>query len=143
MKKVIIFFITIIIIMIGITSYICLRYRNLEIAKQENEIFESYYGQEIFGADLATLINKAMDNNAKNDVRKDNNNIYIENEENSVKIDIKFTDDDKVHQMEELFNGNINTFVSLYNQIKFKCTDVKYHTKTNKVKYMIFEQINN
>lgn len=142
MKKVIIFFITIIIIMVGVTSYICLKYRNLEIAKKENETFESYYGQEIFGADLATLINKTMDRNEKNNVEKDENNIYMEDEENSIKIDIKFTDDDKVHPMEELYNGNINTFVSLYNQIKFKCTDVKYHSKNNKIKYMIFEQIN-
>ena len=141
MKKTITFFIIILIIMGAIALYICLRYKNLEIAQQENKVFESYYEQEIFGIDLATLINKTMDNNFKNNVSKDKNNFYVDNGENSIKIDIKFTDDDKVHQMEELYNAGISEFVGLYNQIKFKCTNVEYHEKTSRVKYMLFEQI--
>ena len=142
MKKTMLFLVMLIIVMIAITSYIYLRYQtDLEKAKRQNESFESYYEQEILGTDLATVINKAIDNNEKNEVEKDKNNMYIENESNSINIDIKFIDDDKVHRMEELHNAQISSFVGLYNQIKFKCTNIDYHSKTHKVKYMLFEQI--
>ena len=142
MKKTMLFLVMLIIVMIAITSYIYLRYQtDLEKAKRQNESFESYYEQEILGTDLATVINKAIDNNEKNEVEKDKNNMYVENESNSINIDIKFTDDEKVHRMEELHNAQISSFVGLYNQIKFKCTDIKYHSQTHNVKYMLFEQI--
>ena len=142
MKKTMLVLAMIITIMIAIISYIYLRYQtNLEKAKIQNASFESYYEEEILGTDLATVINKAIDNNEKNEVEKDKNNMYIENESNSINIDIKFIDDDKVHRMEELHNAQISSFVGLYNQIKFKCTDIKYHSQTHNVKYMLFEQI--
>ena len=28
-----------------------------------------------------------------------------------------------------------------YSDIKFKCTDLQYHKATNKVKYLLFEQV--
>ena len=142
MKKTVLFLVMLITVMIAITSYIYLRYQtDLQKAKRQNESFESYYEQEIFGTDLATVINKAVDCNEKNEVEKDKNNMYVENESNSINIDIKFIDDDKVHRMEELHNAQISSFVGLYNQIKFKCTDIKYHSQTHNVKYMLFEQI--
>ena len=54
--------------------------------KKENLEYERYLGQNIYGAELATIINKAIDENEKNKVRKDEKNYYIENEENSIKI---------------------------------------------------------
>ena len=142
MKKTMVFFAMLITIMIAIISYIYLRYQtDLQKANRKNRPFESYYEQEILGTDLATVINKAIDDNIKNEVKKDKNNMYIDNENNSINIDIKFIDDDKVHRMEELYNAQISSFVKLYNQIKFKCTDIKYHEKTHNIKYMLFEQI--
>ena len=132
MKKFIIFLVVILII-IATVSYIYLNYKvSYDIAKKENYQFESYYNQEIFGPDVATVINKAVDKNSTN---------FIENDTNSIKIDIKFLDDDKTHKMEEIFNNGIGTFMQYYSQIKFKCTKIEYHESTKKIKYMLFEQI--
>ena len=141
MKKFIIFFFFFLII-IATVSYIYLDYKvSYDIAKKENYQFESYYNQEIFGPDVATVINKAVDKNSTNNISKDNKGNFIENNTNSIKIDIKFLDDDKTHKMEEIFNNGIGTFMQYYSQIKFKCTKIEYHESTKKIKYMLFEQI--
>lgn len=141
MKKIVIFLV-IVLIIVATISYIYINYKfNYNIAQRENAQFESYYQQEIFGPDLATLINKAEDNNVKNEIKKDNKGIYIENNTNSIRIDIKFLDDDNIHTMEEISRSGTNTFMQYYNQIKFKCTKIEYHNSTGKVKYMLFEQM--
>ena len=142
MKKIAIFFLIIIIIIAGI-SYIYLNYKaNFNQAKRENIQLESYYNQEIYGNELATRINKAIDNNKNNEVKKDNKGKYIDNEINSINIDIKMLDDDgTIYNMEKIYNGGTSKFVQYYSQIKFKCTKIEYHQKTNKIKYMLFEQI--
>ena len=141
MKKFIIFLVVILMI-IATISYLYLNYKaNYNIAQKENFQFESYYNQEIFGPDVATVINKAIDKNSNNNIKKDNKGNYIEDNTNSIKIDIKFIDDDKIHNMEEIFNKGIGTFMQYYSQIKFKCTEIDYHKSSKKVKYMLFEQI--
>ena len=141
MKKFIIFLVVILMI-IATISYLYLTYKaNYNIAQKENFQFESYYNQEIFGPDVATVINKAIDKNSNNNIKKDNKGNYIEDNTNSIKIDIKFIDDDKIHNMEEIFNKGIGTFMQYYSQIKFKCTKIDYHKSSKKVKYMLFEQI--
>lgn len=142
MKKISIFLLLIVAI-ITLISYIYLKYKanNNEI-KRENLEFESYYNKEINGIDLATIINKAIDQNVINEVKKDDNGNYINNEINSINIDIKITDDNgKIYTMEKIFNGGTSRFVQYYNQIKFKCTNLEYHQKTNKIRYLLFEQI--
>ena len=141
MKKLAIFFLITIIIIVGI-SYLYLSYKsNYYAAQRENKQFESYYGQEILGSELATIINKAVDNNKNNEVQKDNKGKYIDNDNNSIKIDIKMLDNDKTYSMETLYSGGMDKFVQFYSEIKFKCTNLEYHKTTNKVKYMLFKQI--
>ena len=141
MKKLAIFFLIMIIIIVGI-SYIYLNYKaNYYQAKKENNQFESYYKQEFYGAEIATIVNKAVDNNLVNQVQKDNIGKFIENDTSSIKIDIKFLDNDKVYDMETLYSGGMDKFVQYYNTIKFKCTKLEYHNINGKVKYMYIEQI--
>ena len=109
--------------------------------KKENMQFESYNNKELNGAELATIINKAIDNNETNEVQKSNKGKYIDNESNSINIDIKMLDNDETYNMETLFSGGMDKFVQYYSQIQFKCTSIEYHKSTNKVKYMLFEQI--
>lgn len=141
MKKLAIIFLIIIILIVGI-SYLYLNFKaNYNIAQRENKQFESYKGQEIYGAELTTIINKAVDNNENNDVPKDDKGKYINNNTNSIQIQIKMLDNEKIYAMETLYHGGMDKFVQFYNEIKFKCTNIEYHTVTNKVKYMLFEQI--
>ena len=141
MKKLAIFFLIIIIIVVGI-SYLYLNYKaQFHEAQRENRQFESYEGKEIYGSELTTIINKAVDNNKNNEVPKDNKGKYVNNENNSIQIEIRMLDNDKTYSMETLYNGGMDKFVAYYSDIKFKCTNLQYHKTTNKVKYLLFEQI--
>ena len=141
MKKLAIFFLIIIIIIVGM-SYLYLNYKaNYYETKKENYQFASYEGQEMYGAEVATLVNKAVDNNESNQVLKDEKGRYINNDNNSIQMEIIMLDNDKIYTMETLYRGGMDKFVQYYNQIKFKCTRLEYHRTTNKVKYMLLEQI--
>ena len=143
MKKIIIFFVIILIIVAGV-SYMYLNYKvTVNQTKSANVDFEAYKDKEIFGTDLATLINKTVDDNTKNEIEKDDKGLYVDNEKDSIRIDIKFTDDDTIHTMEEIYNSGTATFMQYYNQIRFKCSNIEYHEKTGRVRYMYFEQISN
>lgn len=140
MKKIVILLVLVIIIVAGI-SYTYLKYEtNLKIAQKENFQYENYFEKEVQGSDVATVINKAIDSNTKNEVQKDSKGLYIDNEQNSIKIDIKFTDNDTTYNMETIYSGGTDKFVQYYSEIKFKCTKIEYHQKTNRIKYMLFEQ---
>ena len=103
MKKLALIFLIGIIVIVGI-AYMYLNYKaNYYEAKRENNQFESYLNQEFYGADVVTLINKAYDNNLTNQVEKDKEGKFVENDNNSIKIDIKMTDTDTVYDMETLY----------------------------------------
>lgn len=141
MKKLALFFLIVVIIVSGI-SYMYLNYKaNYHEAQKQNKQFESYLGQEIYGSELTTIINKAVDNNENNEVEKDNKGNYINNDNNSIQIDIDILDNEKTYKMETLYQGGMDKFVQYYGEIKFKCMKLEYHKQTNKVKYMLFEQI--
>lgn len=141
MKKLAIFFLTIIVIIVGI-SYMYMNYKaNYYINQKENYQFSGYYNKELKGNEIATLINKAYDNNSSNNVAKDKKGKFIENDNNSIKMDIKMLDIDKTYDMETLNSGGMDKFVQYYGQITFKCTKIDYHSSTGKVKYMLIEQI--
>ena len=141
MKKLAIIFFIGVVLIVGI-SYMYLNYKSSYYeAKKENNQFESYLNQEFYGAEVVTLINKAYDNNLTSKVEKDDKGNFIENEENSIKIDLKMTDVDETFNMERLYLGGMDNFIKFYNNIKFKCTKIDYHKKTGKIRYMLIEQI--
>lgn len=140
MKKIIIFLAIILICLSGIGYLYLVGESNNNAVKKHNVIFENCYQQEIYGSDLATIINKAIDSNEKNDVAKNQDGKYIENNTNSIKINIKMIDNDNIYAMETIYDNKISEFIKYYNQIKFKCTDIQYHKNTNMVKSLLFEQ---
>ena len=72
MKKIILIFLAIVMISIAI---ICINYSlnkiQYETIVKENAEFEQYKNKEIYGIDLGTIINKAVDKNTKNEIEKD------------------------------------------------------------------------
>ena len=141
MKKFLIFFVIIIVIV----SIVAVQYSSYKVEqdtiKQENAEFEQYKDKEIYGLDLATIINKVMDKNIKNEIPKDNQNMFIENETNSIKMEIYMTDNEETYRAETFYNNGIEQFMEFYRDIKFKCSKIEYHEKTGKIKYLYFEQI--
>lgn len=141
MKKLIIFFAVIIVIISGI-SLIYFNYKaEYNIAKRSNMEFEKYLNKEVDGMEVATAINKAIDNNQKYEIQKNNKGMYLSDNENSISIEIKMTDNDSIYQMETIYNSGIQNFINYYGNIKFKCVNIKYHSSNNKVKYLLFEQM--
>ena len=73
MKKVFIFF-TIIVIIVCVILF---QYNSYKITKNniatENAEFEQYLNEEVYGIDLATIINKSIDKNEKNKIKINKN----------------------------------------------------------------------
>ena len=82
-----------------------------------------------------------IDQNEKNKIEKNEKGYYIDNKQNSIKIDLKMTTIDKTYPMEEIYNNQITNFVQNFNQIKFKCTKIEYHENTKKISKMVFEEL--
>lgn len=109
--------------------------------KNYNREYEEYLDKTIYGTELATLINKVININENNKIEKDKKNYYIENEENSVKIEITMLITEKTYPMEEIYNKDTSEFIKHFNLEKFKCTKIEYHKRTGKISRMLFEQI--
>ena len=112
-----------------------------------NAEFEKYYNKNFLGTDVLTLINKALDNNEKNYINKDENGFYIEDNEYSLIIEIIFitTDkdgqtDEKTTRMETLENAGLQKFISNFGLTTFQCTNIEYNSQ-NRVKKMTLKQI--
>jgi len=141
MKKFIVLF-SIVIIIVAVVAFNYISYTNNqnEVKRYNLELGKNYQ-KEIYGIDLTTTINKVINNNEKNNVEKDQQGRYINNNSDSINIDIKMIDLDRVFTMEELYNGGMEQFVQYYSNIQFKCTKIEYHKKTGKISYMYYEQI--
>lgn len=144
MKKVIMFLAIIVIIIVTLVGYRYISYKNhyKEIQK-ENSDFDKYKDQEVYGLDVASLINMAIDKNTKNKIEKDDSGNFITNEENSIEIEIHMSDNDITYKMESINNAGIEQFLQYYKDIKFKCSKIEYHKNTGRIKYILFEQQKN
>lgn len=144
MKKAIILILVLIFIMIisFLSAYNTLKSEKDSIQKFNSE-YETYYNKEIYGTELATIINKVINNNVIYNIQKDSENNYIDDNVNSIKMDIYIIDADTVYQVERIYSLKTERFIENFNSAKFKCTKIEYHAQSNKVKYLYFEQISN
>lgn len=142
MKKIIICILSIFLIVICIVVYgVYQKNENTAQIGVDNKTYESYNNKEVLGTDIISIINKATDSNKKNDIKIGEDGNYIDNGKNSIRIEIKFLELDKVITMERINNVGIEKFWSNYGALSFKCTKIEYHEKTHRVKYMYFEEV--
>ena len=113
-------------------------------AQKINDEYKSYYNVQMLGTELVSIINRTEDINIKNDIQKDENGLYIENDTNSIKIYIKFKykDDYTTLESEKIANDGVENFIKTYSTASFKCTDIAYHDKTKNVKALTFTETN-
>ena len=143
MKKIIILIVSFLLVSIAIIIYWVNYNTTIQLeAKSNNKTYEWFYDRQVLGTDIATLINKALDSNEQNEIEKDANTVYIENDPDSIKIDIKFLELDKDVPMESIGKQGIARFLKNFGAASFRCTKIEYHEKTNKVSYMYIEQVN-
>ena len=138
-------FLIVLAIFLIVICLVCVALINIRTTKREiskeNYEYEQYLNKNILGIDLATLISKTVNSNEKNSIPKDENGYYIENDENSIKIDLKMATVDKTYPMEEIYKSNVAKFVKNFNYINFKCTSIEYHKKTKRVSKVVFEEL--
>ena len=141
MKKIII----LILILIAVLMAFLYSFANYKIAyteiKKENAAYEHYLNKEIYGTDVATVINKAVNNNEKNKISKNEKGLYIDDNENAIIIDIYILDNETTYNMQTLYSNGIEKFVQNYNLVKFKSSKVEYNEKNGRIKYILFEQV--
>ena len=143
MKKTIIILGSVLLLLTVITYLYINNLKNLEtIAQKHNSEYEKYYEQQITGTTLISLINKAIDYNEKNNIEKQENVTYTNNDANSIHIYINFLESEKTINMESIAEKQTENFVKYFAMATFKCTKIEYHNKTNYVKNIYFEQTN-
>lgn len=141
MKKTLIIVSIIFIIIMVLLSIFLINIKNKNRQLQQiNMQFEHYINNEIYGTELATLINKSIDNNKKYNVPKDENGIYISDNNYSIKITIKMLATQEIYEMEKIFDHKVEQFIELFNNSKFKANNVLYHENTGRISQIDFEQ---
>lgn len=142
MKKKLLVILGIFIIILLFAVYLLYNYRKDVIQMQSfNRQYEVYYDKTILGTDLATVLNKAMDHNKRNDIKKDSKDRYYIETEKSLLIEIKFSEKEEIVKMEDILSKEIETFISFYGAASFKCTKIEYHESNKQVKSLYFEQV--
>ena len=133
-------------LIVGIAAsvgYISNKYTKTSEIQKINKEYELYKDKELLGTDVTTAINKALDSNERNEIPKDEKGFYIENDTNSIKVEIiMYNEDDvKTYQMETIQKVGITGFINNFNLINFTCSKIEYHEKTKMVSKIVFEQV--
>ena len=118
--------------------------KKVSVQKQANKEYEQYLEKNIFGTDVATIINKAIDSNNQNNIQQQDGK-YIENNENSIIVElVMITNEEKekttTYRMETISKVGINEFIKNFNTATFKITKMEYHKQTGKIKYIEITQ---
>ena len=139
MKK---YFLVIIFIVLAITSIFFFKYKDYQTQKREIEAFNSQYEiynkEKVNGLDVISIINKATSNNEKYEITKDENGIYVLDEEYSIEIYVVLKLDELTLRMEKIISSDITNFVRHFGEIDFKCSEVTYHESTGRIATMTF-----
>ena len=140
MKKSLILILIIIAVIIAVGI---LNYKEYEISqidlKNFNLTYEEYNKDNLNGLDVTTVMNKAKSNNEKYEIPKDENGIYILDDEYSVEIYITMIINGETYRMETFSQETLSSFIRFFGDVSFKCTNISYHEKNGRVASMTFE----
>lgn len=136
----VILIVIIIICSVGIWSNI----KKVKVQRQANIEYEKYLDKDLYGTDVATILNKATNENKQNNLEKQDEK-YIDNNINSILIDLVMITNEKKektksYRMETIEKVGINEFIKNFNTAKFKITKMEYHKQTGKIKYIEISQ---
>ena len=116
-------------------------------AEHFNNEYEIYLDKELSGTDIATIINRAIENNEKNSIPKDEKGFYLNDDEKTIKVELNMISYNKegeiiynTFQMEAVNALGITNFLANYNTANFRCSKIEYHQKTGQVSKIVIEQ---
>lgn len=144
MKKSIIF---LVIALIVIIAPIMIFVSNYKQAKNQinkfNLNYEKYKSGKYYGSEVGSIINNAINNNEKNEVKKDSNGKYLDDDKYYIEVLIQLKDEEeiKTYDMETLNKLGIDRFVKNFNLSEFECTDISYNSqgRVNQLTFKICE----
>lgn len=143
MKNKILLILIIFMAILAIVTYVIYNYRiNLKEVQKINNEYKTYSEAQMLGTELVSIMNRTQDINTKNKIQKNEEGLYIENEENSIKvyIKLKYEDDYSILEIERILNNGAENFIKNYSTASFKCTEITYHEKTGNVKSLTFTE---
>ena len=107
--------------------------------KKFNSEFEGFIDREVTGVDLTTVVNKAIENNNKYEVKKNSDGTYENDGKNSIEIIIKPTKDGNSFPMEAFEKVGMKDFTKSFGGAIFKSTKIEYHDngKISKIQFDI------
>lgn len=137
MKKVILLLIILIVVTVVIVLIQVSDNRSgLQEKKAFNAQFEEYIDKELLGTDVMTIINKAIDNNTTNEIPKDDEENFIEDDSKCIKVYlILLTKDEEektkeiMYPMETLQRAGLDGFIDRFSLTKFKCNKIEYNSE--------------
>ena len=134
-----------IIIVIIYNAVIIKRQKEIMQIKAYNFEYEQYNDGEMYGTDVITIINKAIDQNKKEGISKNEKGQFIDDGEKSIIAEIVLiTNEDlkqkKSYRMESIDKLGIISFKDNFNTAKFKLSEIDYHTKSGRVSKIVLEQ---
>lgn len=141
MKKIII------LIIIAVTIVISMVFVNYtEYKTKQNEVnkinkeFTIYENNIMQISSVITIMNKAIQLNTENNIQKDENNFFIENEQNSIKVFLEIKSRGSIIPMEDLILGKKSSMEKVsfaFSDMLFQIDKIEYHEKTGQVKKII------
>ena len=144
-KSVTLLVVLLLIIIVVIATGLSISNKQQLANKRANKEYEQYLEQDIYGTEVVSIINKAIDNNQKNHIATDNQGNYIPDEENSLLVEVVMITNEEKHEtttykMEAINKVGIADFMANFNTTTFKVTQIQYHPKTKKVSNITIEQ---
>ena len=138
----------VILILITITSVIVINISSNNIKVNEtskfNSGFEIYKDNILHGADILTIINKAIDNNQEHKIEKDEHGNYINDDKFCLKIELILLTIDKdenikevTYPMETLEKAGLDGFISSFSLTNFKYEKIEYNSQKRVSKIVV------
>ncbi|MBR2289637.1 MAG: hypothetical protein IJ867_03285 [Clostridia bacterium] len=139
MKKVIIgIFLVVLAIVIAFGTWYHEKAQELKRIQKFNREFEEFLDTEISGVYLTTVMNKAIDYNTQNEIAKNANGTYQENDQNSIEIIIKPMLEGNAYPMEAFEKVGMKEFTKSFGEKVFKSSKVEYH-QNGRISKIVFE----
>lgn len=136
--------ILILVIAVVAVVFFVINYKEYEIDQIDlnnfNLTYEEFNKDNLNGLDITTVMNQATSNNEKYEIPKDENGLYILDDEYSIEIYVTMVINNETYRMERLTSSDKNSdFIRLFGEVNFKCSNITYHQKTGRVASMTFE----
>ena len=110
-----------------------------KVSREFNLRYEQLRDKTIYGSEIATIINQAIENNEKYNIKKNSKGTYINDNKYSLQVFVQLENEGEYFSMEKINNFKISEFIRNFSLEDFKCTKILYHDTTKRVSQIYFD----